>query len=158
MIRHAGLVATRRDGLWTGALIEGPSGSGKSDLALRALAEGFRLVADDRTLVWTCRGELYGRAPETLASLIEIRGLDVVREPALPMARIALFVRCVAHPAAPQRMANGERVRLLGVNLPVLELWPFEPSAPLKLQRSLWHIGQVGQGAYQASLAAHTLP
>ena len=144
MILHAGLVAIRQDGLWTGVLIEGPSGSGKSDLALRALSAGFRLVADDRTEVWTCRGGLYGRAPEPLAALVEIRGLGVVGEPALPLARIALVVRCIADPGTPQRMANGERVALLGLNLPVLELWPFEPSAALKLLRSLWHIGQVG--------------
>ena len=143
MILHAGLVAIRQDGLWTGVLIEGPSGAGKSDLALRAISAGFRLVADDRTEVWSCRGGLYGRAPETLASLLEIRGLDVVAEPALPLARIALVVRCVADPGAPQRMTNGERVVCLGINLPVLELWPFEPSAALKLRRSLWHIGQV---------------
>ena len=34
MIRHAGLVARRAGGVWRGVLIEGPSGSGKSDLAL----------------------------------------------------------------------------------------------------------------------------
>lgn len=143
MILHAGLVAIRRDGLWTGALIQGPSGSGKSDLALRALTAGFRLVADDRTEVWPCRGALYGRAPDTLAGLIEIRALDVVAEPVLPLARIALAVRCVDGPGVPQRLANGERVGFYGINLPVLELWPFEPSAALKLRRSLWHIGQV---------------
>lgn len=158
MILHAGLVALRLDGLWTGALIQGPSGAGKSDLALRALETGFRLVADDRTELWTSGGDLYGRAPDTISSLIEVRGLDVVRQTALPLARIALVIRCVSDPATPQRLANGERVGFLGINLPVLELWPFEPSAPLKLRRSLWQIGQVGQGAYQASLAAHTLP
>ena len=33
MILHAGLIALRLDGHWAGVLIEGPSGSGKSDLA-----------------------------------------------------------------------------------------------------------------------------
>ena len=51
MIVHAGLVALRHGGLWRGALITGPSGSGKSDLALRCLEHGFRLVADDRVLL-----------------------------------------------------------------------------------------------------------
>ncbi len=48
MILHAGLVALRLEGVWRGALIAGPSGVGKSDLALRAIEAGFRLVADDR--------------------------------------------------------------------------------------------------------------
>ena len=69
MIRHAGLVALRWRGDWQGVLIEGPPGSGKSDLALRALTEGFRLVADDRVLLWTSGGRLWGRAPDVLAGL-----------------------------------------------------------------------------------------
>ena len=46
---HAGLIALYDAGGWKGVLIEGASGSGKSDLALRCLGRGFRLVADDRT-------------------------------------------------------------------------------------------------------------
>ena len=62
-------------------LIEGPSGSGKSDLALRAIEIGFRLVADDRTLVWASGGALYGRAPAPLGGLIEVRGVGVLAGP-----------------------------------------------------------------------------
>src|SRR3546814_10156556 len=42
---HATTVAL--DG--TGVLLRGPAGSGKSDLALRLIDQGARLVADDRT-------------------------------------------------------------------------------------------------------------
>ncbi|MGH6955560.1 MAG: HPr kinase/phosphorylase, partial [Caulobacteraceae bacterium] len=94
MILHAGLVAMRLGGLWRGALILGPSGAGKSDLALRALDAGFRLVADDRTVVWTSCGALYGRAPDTLAGLIEARGQGVLAEAPVLMAEIVLAVRC----------------------------------------------------------------
>ena len=65
MIRHAGLIARFEPPVWRGVLIDGPSGSGKSDLALRALDGGWMLVADDRVLVWACEGRLYGRAPDT---------------------------------------------------------------------------------------------
>jgi serine kinase of HPr protein (carbohydrate metabolism regulator) len=58
MIRHAGLVATRLGGRWRGALIEGPSGTGKSDLANRMIATGFRLVADDREYIRPARRPL----------------------------------------------------------------------------------------------------
>ena len=51
MIHHAGLLARWTGGHWRGVLIEGESGSGKSDLALRALDDGWSLVADDRTLL-----------------------------------------------------------------------------------------------------------
>ena len=51
-VRHAGLIAARSNGPWRGVLIEGEAGAGKSDLTLRALAAGFRLVADDRVVLW----------------------------------------------------------------------------------------------------------
>ena len=44
---HASTVAL--DG--RAVLISGPSGSGKSDLALRLLDRGFTLVSDDQTIV-----------------------------------------------------------------------------------------------------------
>ena len=158
MIRHAGLVALRVDGRWTGALIEGASGVGKSDLALRALQAGLRLVADDRVVIWACDGSLYGRVPESLRDLIEVRGLDVVRETSLAFARIAVLVRCAAAPGEGERILNGQVVELCGVPLPVVDMWPFEPSAVVKLRRSICHIGHVRQGAYQACLVPHTLP
>lgn len=133
MIRHAGLIAQRVDGLWRGVLIEGPSGSGKSDLALRALSQGFRLAADDRVLVWTSGGRLFGRAPETLSGLIEVRGLDVVRETSLPLAEVVLVARI----GDPERIPEPRTVEILGVRLPEIEVAPFALSAPAKLSRAL---------------------
>ena len=77
-ILHAGLICAWRAGRWRGALILGPSGSGKSQLALSALSQGWRLVADDRVLVWADGNQVYGRSPEPLSGLIEVRGLGVV--------------------------------------------------------------------------------
>jgi serine kinase of HPr protein (carbohydrate metabolism regulator) len=141
MIVHAGLVALRIGGLWRGALITGPSGAGKSDLALRALEAGFRLVADDRTLLWTSGGKLYGKAPETLFGLIESRGQGVVAETAVPFCEIRLVAAC-ADPAAIERMPPpGEAETLLSLAIPRLALAPLEPSAPAKLRRGLLHLG-----------------
>jgi len=139
---HAGLIALRLDGLWRGALIEGPSGAGKSDLALRALAEGFRLVADDRVLAWTSGGLLYGRAPDPLGGLMESRGLGVLRQSALPLAEIVLVVRCEPTPEAVERHPDGAAADRLGVSLPLRPLWPFDPAAPAKLRRAMEHLGR----------------
>jgi serine kinase of HPr protein (carbohydrate metabolism regulator) len=133
VIVHAGLIAVRLGGFWRGALIEGPSGVGKSDLALRALDRGFRLVADDRVTLWTCDGALFGRAPGALHGLIEVRGLDVTGESALPFCEISLVVQ----PGEPERIPAPERVERLGVGLPRLTLSYREASAPAKLGRAL---------------------
>ena len=136
MIRHAGLIARFEAGRWRGVLIEGRSGAGKSDLALRALALGWTLVADDRTLVWASEGRLYGRAPEALAGLIEVRGLGVSALPRRAFVAIALVARCVES-AAMERMPEDDRETLLGVSLPVAAIAALEPSAPAKLGRAL---------------------
>jgi serine kinase of HPr protein (carbohydrate metabolism regulator) len=133
LIRHAGLIAQRRDGDWRGVLIEGPSGAGKSDLALRALSQGFRLVADDRVLLWAVEGRLYGRAPEALAGLLEVRGVDVVREPVVRFCEISLLARL----GSPERVPEFTTETILGVAVPLLAADAFELSAPAKLSRAL---------------------
>jgi len=140
-IRHAGLIARRQDGLWRGALIEGPSGIGKSDLALRALDAGFRLVADDRVVTFAAGGRLYGKAPETLAGLIEVRGLGVVDAAALPFAEIILVIRCVETPEAVERLPDPRSAAITGVSVPVFDLWPREPAALAKIGRMMQSLG-----------------
>ncbi|ACG76499.1 serine kinase of the HPr protein, regulates carbohydrate metabolism [Phenylobacterium zucineum HLK1] len=133
MIRHAGLVAQRIGGRWLGVLIEGPSGAGKSDLALRCLGGGFRLVADDRVVLWASGGRLFGRAPDALHGLIEVRGLDVVRTEALPLAEVGLVARL----GEPERIPDPAFEDILGVRTPMLTTAAFEESAPAKLSRAL---------------------
>lgn len=133
MIRHAGLIAQRVGGAWRGVLIEGPAGAGKSDLALRALAQGFRLVADDRVVLWVSEGRLFGRAPESLFGLIEVRGLDVVQAPALPLAEVAMVARCGPVERLPERAWTD----ILGVSVPLTAVAPLEAAAPAKLSRAM---------------------
>jgi serine kinase of HPr protein (carbohydrate metabolism regulator) len=136
MIRHAGLIARFQSGGWRGVLIEGESGSGKSDLALRALDQGWTLIADDRTLLWAAEDRLYGRAPDAIAGMIEARGLGVLRQASRHLARIVLVVRCMES-AAIARLPETAAETVLGVRLPVVALTALEPSAPAKLGRAL---------------------
>jgi serine kinase of HPr protein (carbohydrate metabolism regulator) len=142
MIVHAGLLALYEGGTWRGALIEGPSGSGKSDLALRALDLGFHLVSDDRTLVWACQGRLYGACPAPIAGLIEARGLGVLsHRGARRLAPIDLVVSCEAPGAAIERLPEPRTRTLLGIGAPVLRVHALEASAPAKLR---WALSQLG--------------
>lgn len=151
---HAGLIALHTSRGWRGALIQGPSGCGKSDLALRALGQGFRLVADDRVLVWRSGDRLYGRAPDSLKGLLEVRGQGVQQFPVLDFCRIGLFVRC----GAAERLPDPEVTAHLGLSVPVLTLAPLESSAPSRLRSALEHLGAGTEGAYQAVLSSGSAP
>ena len=76
-----------------GVLLLGASGAGKSDLALRLIEDGAQLVADDRTILFIDKGALWAKAPATIRSLIEIRGVGIVKMPARARVRIALVVK-----------------------------------------------------------------
>jgi serine kinase of HPr protein (carbohydrate metabolism regulator) len=141
MILHAGLVALRLGGLWRGALIEGGSGSGKSDLALRALGAGFRLAADDRVAVFVSGRRLYGRAPTPLTGLIEARGVGIVAHSSLPFARVVVQVTLVPKPEDEERAPEPSVKHLAGVEVPATRLWPFAASAPAKLAALIEHLG-----------------
>lgn len=131
--RHAGLIATRSRLGWRGVLIEGPSGAGKSELAWRCFSQGFRLVADDRTLVWPVGDRLFGRAPDVLAGLIELRGVGVLAEPILALAEVVLVVRS----GAPERLPEPAFTGICGLNLPLLVMDLGGAAAPARLGRAL---------------------
>ncbi len=145
MIVHAGLIALRDRGVWRGALLEGPSGSGKSDLALRATAAGpWRLVADDRVRLFVSGGAVFGRAPAVIAGKIEARGLGVIDRPWLAFARIDLAVHCLAHGEAAERIPDAEATTRLGVAIPRLALAASLAAAPVLLTAAM---GRLGGGA-----------
>ena len=150
MIVHGGLLASHQSGDWRGVLIRGQSGIGKSDLALRLLARGFRLVADDRVLLFVSQGRLYGRAPKPLEGLIEIRGLDVVAVGALRLCRIFLAVDCVPS-ARLERVPDPAVSLLLDVQVPTVQVCPTEFSAPAKLCRAIEVLGRPREEAYDAA-------
>ncbi len=85
-VLHASCVAVDRRGL----LILGPSGSGKSALALRLLSLGAALVADDRTELLRRGDAVVARCPAPLRGLIEARGVGILRAPPLDSAEIVL--------------------------------------------------------------------
>ena len=90
-------------------------------------------MADDRVLVWTDGGRLYGRAPDTLRGLIEARGVDVLAVEPLPFCEIGLFARL----ETPERIPEPATETIIGIAIPRLAVAPFETSAPAKLSRAM---------------------
>ncbi len=118
-------------------LLRGPSGSGKSDLALRLIDAGAQLVADDQTELTAADGRLLAAAPAALAGLIEVRGVGVLR---LERHRGGVPVRLVVDlvPAtAVERLPVPEVATLLAVTLPRVALAAFEASAAAKVRLAL---------------------
>ena len=117
-------------------LLRGRSGSGKSDLALRLIAAGAQLVADDQVLLQPRHGMLFASAPAALAGRMEVRGLGIVTQHHLSEARLALVVDLVASEAV-ERLPEPATVELAGVTLPLFKLAPFEASVVAKLRLAL---------------------
>jgi HPr kinase/phosphorylase len=133
MIRvHGTSVALGGDGI----LLRGPSGSGKSDLALRLVDAGALLVADDQTELALVGDGVLMMAPAVIAGRIEVRGLGILRVPSAPSALLRLVVTLVA-PQQIERLPEPQRCELLGRSVPLLALAPFEASAPMKLKLAL---------------------
>lgn len=128
---HASCVAI--DG--RAVLIEGRSGSGKSDLALRLIDRGAQLVSDDYTVLLRERGRLLAQPPATIAGRIEVRGLGIIEMPYVEGVPVALIVELAD---AVERMPpeRAER-RIAGVALPEIALIAHEASAPIKVALAL---------------------
>ncbi len=129
MIETVHGTAVALDGV--GVLLRGPSGSGKSDLALRLIDQGAVLVADDRTALERDGKTVVARAPDTIAGLLEVRGIGVVRVATQASVELALAVDLAA---PPERIPKPEFAAILGISIPLIRLCGLEPAAPAKIR------------------------
>jgi serine kinase of HPr protein (carbohydrate metabolism regulator) len=108
-------------------LIRGPSGSGKSRLALALIEAGragalrfARLVADDRIYLEAAGGRLLARPPDALAGLIEVRGAGLLRLPHEASAVIGLVIDLAADNASRLPVPAERKTEIAGISLPRL--------------------------------------
>jgi serine kinase of HPr protein (carbohydrate metabolism regulator) len=132
---HASCVAL--DG--RAVLIAGASGKGKSDLALRLIDRGARLVSDDYVIVKRAGGRLVASAPPNIRGRMEVRGIGIVEFEPEDEVPVSLFVDLDGDVA---RLPSGEEKRVIaGIGVPLVAMHGLEASAPVKLEHALEKFG-----------------
>jgi serine kinase of HPr protein (carbohydrate metabolism regulator) len=115
-------------------LLCGPSGVGKSDLALRLIDRGATLVSDDYTLVQRIDGALRATAPDTIAGKMEVRGLGIVP---MPHGDAPVALLCDLFDKVDRMPPEGLSRAVAGLQVPVIKIAPFEVSAAIKVELAL---------------------
>ena len=119
-----------------GVLIRGPSGSGKSDLALRLIDVGARLIADDQTEISADGPYIRLNAPHEIAGKIEIRGYGISKMAYDQNIVLSLIVD-LRDKDDIERMPGIPTDEILGKPILVLQLNAFEASGVAKIHAVL---------------------
>jgi HPr kinase/phosphorylase len=138
-IHHATAVAILGDGV----LLIGPSGSGKSDLALRLIDRGAILVSDDAVLLEAGNLDLCVCAAPNIEGRLEVRNVGIIRTPHCQSAVLRLVVELGT---CEERLpADTLSTTIAGFAVPLARLNPFEASAAIKVEHALRSVVDGGQ-------------
>ncbi len=122
------------------ALLRGPPGAGKSDLALRflflpdtSLKGRPELIADDQVYIKILDSKLVASCPPSLSGKLEVRGIGIANVASCPSAELKLVADLDGKAGRERFPAAHDLETILGVPVLRISLDPFEVSAPLKL-------------------------
>ena len=128
-----------------GVLIRGDSGSGKSDLALRLIDRGAKLISDDQVDIIRIGEDLLLSPPPGLAGKLEVRSLGICESEYLSGVELKLILDLKPHP---DRFPLDRQVMiLLGIKVPSCTLDAMESSAAIKAE---WALQRTMQGASES--------
>ncbi len=118
MSNYIGLHGVFMNVFGTGVMITGPSGIGKSELALVLMSRSHQFIADDGIDLYKEGDALMGRCPETLQDFLEVRGLGIINvrklfsdAALLPEKKLELIV----HLEATHNIAFEQQDRIYGL-------------------------------------------
>lgn len=106
-------------------LITGPSGVGKTTLALHLIEKGAKIIGDDVVEIFIKNNQLFCKSKPKLKGVIEVRGLGLVSglKVAKP-TKVACLVRL--HNQKTDRMPEMKMIALLDKKIPVFDFYACE--------------------------------
>ncbi len=129
--RHASCVAIQS----AGVMVSGPSGSGKSDLALRLIDRGAILISDDYVELHDDGNQILLNAPAKIAGKIEIRSLGIFDCDHVSNIPLTLHVQLKQKPERFPLDSQTETIMTMAI--PTITLNALEASAPIKVEMAL---------------------
>ena len=115
-------------------LIEGPSGIGKSSLALALIDRGAVLIGDDGVTLTRDNGQVLASPPPNICGKLEIRHVGIADMP-VTTSPLALIV--TLSNAAPRFIDQAPNRDIIGLAVPVLELTAHDPILALRTEWAL---------------------
>ena len=114
-------------------LLRGAPGIGKSDLALRLIEEGAKLIADDRVQLIEINGQVCASSPESISGIMEVRVVGILNVESTSEIPIGLLVELVVESEI-ERLPEPEYDQLLTQKIKVIKIDPFSVSATAKIR------------------------
>jgi len=137
VIRHGtAVLLTSPDHPPAAVFIRGASGSGKSDLAFRLIAQGASLISDDQVELERRQDKIYAGAIDAIRGLMEVRGIGLLRYPVADPSPLRLVIDLAAREDV-QRLPEPQEMDILGVAVPLFRLHAFDTSAVCKLRTAM---------------------
>ena len=106
-----------------GVVILGKSGTGKSNLAVKLISMGAKLISDDQTKFKLKENTIIVSKPETTPNLIEARGIGLIKVPFVVSAKLFCFVKITNLEL--KRLPDAKKKSCFGKKIKMMEFNPF---------------------------------
>ena len=106
-----------------GVVILGKSGAGKSNLAIKLISMGAKLISDDQTHFKFKENKIIISKPETTPNFIEARGIGLIKVPFVVSSKLFCFVKITNLEL--NRLPNAKNKYCFGKKIKLLEFNPF---------------------------------
>jgi len=118
-----------------GVIIIGPSGAGKTDLAIRLIDRGACLISDDRTILSRANNVVTLNPPEKTAGQIELHSLGIYLVQFISNIELKMIVELVNQ--AERYPMDSQIEKILDIQIPKIKLNAQSASAPIKVEMAL---------------------